>query len=272
MQLEVPSPVDAYEAVFVPAMLDPLARASMRHIGARSGERILDLACGTGIMARRLAPALGRNGRILGVDVSPEMLAKARALPAPAGAPIEWREGDATALELPEGAFDLVVCQQSLQYIPAPAAALAECRRMLADRGRAVLSVWRALRHAPLFEALVDAEARHLEKLGVTYEELAAPFRMDDAGALQALLEAAGLRQVTVAEIAIEARFPSAERFVEDVEIAYASVMPQFAEDPGALRTFIANVERDMRSTVERYRDGAGVRFPMKAHIATARR
>lgn len=270
--LNIPNPVDSYEAVFVPAMLDPLTQATMRHIGARRGERVLDLACGTGIVARRVAPSLGKEGAVIAVDKSPEMLAKARSLPPPDGARVEWREGDAAALDLPQGTFDVVVCQQGLQYMSGRCAAVAECRRMLADRGHVVFSVWRGLEHAPLFEELVAAEARHLEKLGVTYEELAAPFLMDSADELRDLLTAASLRHITVTETAIEARFPSAANFVEDIEVAYASLMPQFAENPEALRDFVEKVERDMRAPLERYRDGDGVRFPMKTHVATASR
>lgn len=268
---QIPSPVDAYDAVFVPAMLDPLLKATMRHIGARRGERVLDLACGTGIVARRLAPLVGGEGVIVAVDVSPEMLARARSLPVPAGARVEWLRGDATALELGDDTFDLSVCQQGLQYFADPAAGLAESRRTLRDGGRVVASTWRGLAHAPLFEQLVEVEARHLEQLGVTYEELAAPFLMDGAEDLRGLFEAAGFEHVVVTEATVEARFPSAARFVEDVEVAYASVMPQFAEDPAALQDFVARVERDMRTTVERYRVGAGIRTPMKTHITTAR-
>lgn len=269
---EIPDPVDAYEAVFVPAMLDPLARDTLSRIAPRRGERMLDLACGTGIVARRAAPLLGKDGAVLGVDISPEMLAKAASLPAPGGARIEWRQGDATALDLAPGRFDIVVCQQGLQYIPDRAAAVAQCARMLAEGGRVVISVWRALEHSPLFNDLVAAEARHLEKLGVTYEELAAPFLMDSADELRGLAAAAGLRQVAVTPTTIEARFASAESFVRDVEVAYASLMPQFADDPAALWDFVEKVERDMREPIERYRDGEGLRFPMTAHVATAAR
>lgn len=268
---DIPSPVDGYETVFVPAMLDPLARVTMREIDAGRGERLLDLACGTGVVARRVAPLLGEEGEIVAVDISPEMLAKARALSTPAGASIEWREGDATNLDLPDDGFDTVICQQGLQYLDDPAAGVSECRRVLKDHGRALFSTWRGLSHASLFQELVETEARYLNKLGVTYEELAEPFLMDSADDLHRLAEEAGFRQVAVTELTIEARFPSAARFVEDVEVAYASLMPQFVEDAGAFRDFVEKVEADMHEAVERYRDGDGLRFPMKAHLATAR-
>lgn len=267
----IPSPVDVYEVVFVPAMLDPLTTAVMADFDVRSGEQLMDLACGTGIVARRVAPLLGANGRIVAVDVSTEMLAKARSKPAPSGARIEWVAGDAQALELPDDSFDVVICQQGLQYFPDPAAAMEECRRVLKDAGRILLSTWRSLGHAPLFEALVETEVRHLEMLGVTYEELAAPFSMGNENELHSLLEAAGFRQIQVTEVPVAARFPSAARFVEDVEIAYASLMPQFVEDPGAFQAFVESVERDMRPIVEQHRDGDALRCPMKAQSTRAR-
>lgn len=269
---DVPSPVEAYESVFVPAMLEPLTRATMNDLDLQSGERLLDLACGTGVVARRVAPLLGGQGTIVAVDANAQMLAKARSLPTPPGAPIEWLNGDAQALDLPDASFDVVICQQGLQYFSNPKAAVRECRRTLTDGGRVFLSTWRSLEHAPLFEALVETETRHLRTLGVSYEELAAPFSMDSADESRALLETAGFAQITIREIPVEVRFPSAARFVEDVEIAYASLMPQFVEDPEAFEDFVNKVEHDMRPIVERHRDGDGVRFAMKAQGVTGRR
>lgn len=268
---DIPSPVDAYETIFVTAMFDELARTTVNAGNPREGERLLDLACGTGIVARRAAPLLGENGAVVAVDVSPEMLAKARSLRHPSGARIEWREGDAMNLDLPEDAFDIATCQQGLQYLSDPAKGVAECKRVLTDRGRAIFSTWRSLEHSPLFEELVAVEARHLEELGVTYKEIAEPFLMDDTSTLHRLFEAAGFGEIAITEATVEARFPSATNFVEDVEVAYASLMPQFAEDPRAFRNFVEKVERDMSDVVEHYRDGDGVRFPMRTHITTAR-
>ncbi len=90
------------------------------------------MACGTGIVARYATPLLGAEGSVVALDVSPDMLAVARALPEPAGAAVEWQEGDATSLALPDSAFDLVLCQQGLQFFPDRAAAVREMRRVLA--------------------------------------------------------------------------------------------------------------------------------------------
>ena len=99
-----------------------------------------------------------------------------------AGATIEWREGDAIALALPDGAFDLVLCQQGLQFFSDRAAALREMRRVLTDSGRVVLSVWQALQRHPVYEALFKATTRHL---GAAISDVALSFSLWDAEELQ---------------------------------------------------------------------------------------
>jgi ubiquinone/menaquinone biosynthesis C-methylase UbiE len=82
----------------------------LEYAAPQPGECALDVACGTGSVARRVAPLVGAEGKVVALDINSEMLAVGRALPAPAGATIEWREGNAIALTLPDGAFDLVLC------------------------------------------------------------------------------------------------------------------------------------------------------------------
>ena len=97
---------------------------------------------------------------MVGVDVNPEMLAIAQAQQEPADAAIAWQEGDAVSLPLSDNAFDLAVCQQGLQFFADRGSALREMHRVLASHGRAVLSVWQSLERHPLYEALIEAEAR----------------------------------------------------------------------------------------------------------------
>src|SRR3546814_8160916 len=103
------------------------------------------------------------------------MLAVGRALPAPAGPPIEWREGDAMNLDLPNQAFDLVLCQQGLPFFPDRPAALREIRRVLGPKGRTVVSVWQDLDHHPVYKALFEATAR---KLRANVSEFDVPFSL----------------------------------------------------------------------------------------------
>jgi ubiquinone/menaquinone biosynthesis C-methylase UbiE len=172
-QQQSPTPAEMFDQYFGPALFAPWARVLLEYAAPQPGERVLDLACGTGTVARHVAPMVGASGKVVALDISPDMLAVARSHPAPEGAPIEWRAEDATSLDLPGDAFDLVLCQQGLQFFPERAAAVREMRRVLADKGRVVLSVWQALDRHPLYEALCEAEARHL---GMPLSDVATPW------------------------------------------------------------------------------------------------
>jgi ubiquinone/menaquinone biosynthesis C-methylase UbiE len=263
-----PSPAQLYEQIYVPAIFADMARGLVERAAPRAGERVLDLACGTGIVARSVAPRVGATGHVVAVDLRPGMLAVGRAAPAPEGAAIAWKEGDAVALDLPDAAFDLVLCQHGLQFFTDRGAGVAQMRRVLRDTGRVGVAVWRSPEVHPLFEALADAEVRHLGGLGVTREDATAPFSLGDADELRGLLAQAGFARIEIAAHTVEARFPSAATFVRDLEYPYSAFMPQFAADPAAFAEFVAAVERDARDVIDRYRVGDAVCFPMHAHVA----
>lgn len=135
--LRHPNGADSYErtAVFDRYARDLVERA--RPIGA--SDRILDLGCGTGIVARVLRERLGGAAHIVGLDVSPPMIEEARSI-APE---IDFRLGDAMGLPFADGSFDLVLCQHMLQFVPDPLAALREVRRVLTPGGRLLATTWR---------------------------------------------------------------------------------------------------------------------------------
>jgi len=157
--LRLPDLADVFERVLVPSIFDRYARDLVeraRPIGP--SDRVLDLGCGTGIVARVLRERLGGAARLSGLDSSPQMIAKARAL-----APdIDFHEGNAMHLPFPDRSFDLVVCQQMLQFVPEPAVALREVRRVLSHGGRLLVSTWHSRDQQPLYEALGVVAERHL--------------------------------------------------------------------------------------------------------------
>ena len=110
-----------------------------------TAQRVLDLACGTGAVARAAVARVGATGHVVGLDINSSMLAMARAITQCEGPPIEWREGDATALPFAESTFNLVCCHQGLQFFPDRSTALREMRRVLMPGGRLALGVWRRL-------------------------------------------------------------------------------------------------------------------------------
>src|SRR5688500_1839868 len=134
------SATENYERYFVPAIGAPLAADLTDMAAPRPGERVLDVACGTGIVARLAAERVGTGGAVVGLDFNPGMLGVARSVTPPDLA-IEWQEASADVMPLPNEAFDVVLCQLALQFMPDKAAALREMRRVLAIDGRVAINV-----------------------------------------------------------------------------------------------------------------------------------
>ena len=113
------NPAETYEQFLVPAVFQPWAIELLTRAGLQEGERVLDAGCGTGIVSRTAASMIGRSGKVTGVDLNPQMLlvASSSAL-SPDSASIEWLEGMAGALPVPDSAYDLVTIQQVLQFVP----------------------------------------------------------------------------------------------------------------------------------------------------------
>ncbi len=266
------SPAHAYQAYFGRAIFEPLTAEVLASSPPGQGDRVLDVACGTGILTRRLAAAAGPAGRVFGIDVNPKMIEVATEVTADHGSPIEYRQGDGTALDLPDASFDAVYCQQGLQFFPDRAAGVREMRRVLDTSGRATVATWRGLDHHPLYLALADAEEPHLVALGVeiTRAELEAPFSLGDPHELEALLRDAGFRDVRVRSVSIEARFPDADHFVQRMEFAYAAVIPQFADDADAFSAYLDAIARDTKAIVATHRQGDDIVVPMHAILAVA--
>jgi SAM-dependent methyltransferase len=264
------TPAHAYHEIYGPAIFEPLAERLMACGSPEPGARVLDVACGTGVVTRRAAALAGPSGRVVGVDINPAMVAVARSIDAP-GAPIEYHEGDATSLAFDDASFDRAYCQQGLQFVPDRPAAVAEIRRAVRDGGHVVIAVWRGLDHNSFFAAMADAEEPHLRALDadMTYEDLVAPFSFGVPDALGALLVDAGFERVDLVGTTIDARF-AADRFVERLEYPYAAVVPAFATDLDAFRKYLDAITAATRDVVEEYRVGNDVVVPMHTTIATA--
>lgn len=187
-----------YERWLVGPLFRPWAALTVEELGLSAGDAVLDVACGTGIAARVAQQRLGTGSRIVGVDVNPAMLAVARAV-APE---IDWREGSADALPLGDAeAFDVVICQQGLQFFADRPAAAAQMRRALAPGGRLAVSTWRADEEMPLPLELRRVAQRHLGP--ITDQR----YGFGDAGRLEQLLRDAGFADVQVRERSCTVRF-----------------------------------------------------------------
>ena len=261
------SPAGAYERFFVPAIFAPWARELLRRASPRPGERVFDLACGTGAVARRVGPVVGPAGRVIGLDRSAGMLAVARELPTLGGATIAWCAGDAASLPFADGAFDLALCQQGLQYVADRAAATRELRRVLAQGGRAAVAVWRSAGHNPFFREVNEALARHTGG-----QAPLAPFSLGEEGELRDHLTGAGFRDVTIAQVALSVCFPCAADFLRLTVLSTAASLPTLTGPAEAADGELVGVlGRVLDATLRAHRVGRGLAVPMAAHIAVAR-
>jgi SAM-dependent methyltransferase len=228
------------------------------------GERILDVACGTGVVARLAAPRTGSAGHVVGLDFSPPMLEVARALPPVAGSPIEWVEANALAMPFPPATFDVVFCQHGLQQVPDRPAALSEMRRVLVPGGRLAIAVWSRIEGSPGMVALVTALQRHVGAEAANNRR--APFRLADAGELADLLAVAGFRDVHIHTRVEPARFSSPEALVA-AQLA-ATPLSTIGDLTEATRGAIA---RDVRAMLQDYLQDDGMTVPMESHLAVGR-
>ncbi len=229
------------------------------------GERVLDVACGTGIVARGALEQVGKTGAVTGVDLSAGMLVEA-AKHVPAGYQIDWREGDATALPFAEGTFDVVFCQQGVQFFPEKAAAVGEMRRVLVPGGRVVASVWRSLEHNPYPAIVAEAIGRHLgPEFGTT---MTAPYAYGDGTTLATLFRAAGF-----GDVAIEVTDLTPQQSRDPQRLAERLLALPIAEavagmQPAARQAMV----EDLRSAIPGNATEPAVLAPSSAHVLSARR
>jgi SAM-dependent methyltransferase len=134
---------EAYQRYGVPALGTAKAQDLVALAALQAGERVLDVACGTGVVTRQAAQAVGTTGQVIGLDINEGMLQVARTVVPPAGAPITWHHGSVMTLPFPEASFDVVLCQWGLEFFPDRAQGLREMARVLMPGGRVGLRVWR---------------------------------------------------------------------------------------------------------------------------------
>ena len=203
------SPAENYQRYFVPAIGGPIAEDLIETARLQAGERVLDVACGTGVVTRLAAERVGSSGAVAGLDVHPGMLAAARAS-TPSGMSINWYEASAEAMPLPDGSFDVVLCQMGLQFMPNKPAALREMRRVLDRGGRLYVNVPGP--KPAMFGILTEALARHIGPQAGAFGD--AVFSLHGVDALTKLLAEAGFRDIDVKARPKPLRLPAPADFL----------------------------------------------------------
>ncbi len=218
-----------YQRHFVPTIGEPAAAVILAAAALRPGERVLDVACGTGVVTRHAAEQVGPAGTVTGIDVAPDMIDVARATPAPEAPAIDWQVGDAMSLPLPGGSYDVVLCQMGLMFMEDRAAAVAEMCRVLAPGGRVVLGTPGAIQ--PPFVVLEQAIVEHINAdLGGF---VGAVFSLHDPEAVADLLRGAGLQDVEGAVRRARLQLPAPKDFLWQY-INVTPLAPLIAQAPPA--------------------------------------
>ena len=252
-----------YERFFVPAIGAPLAAHLIRLAALRPGERVLDVACGTGVAARLASQQVGTTGTVAGLDVNSSMLAVAHSA-TPPDMPIEWHEASAEAMPLPDALFDVVLCQMGLQFMPDKHAALREMQRVLVRGGRLILNVPGPTPR--LFNIMGEALGRHIgaETAGFVYQV----FSLNDTAEIQNLLSGAGFHDVSIQSDTKPLGLPAPEEFLWQYvhSTPIAGAMAQVHDNRRGL------LERDVVAKWQKFVNDGTLVLQVRVVVASARK
>lgn len=251
---------NAYETLFVPSLFGPWAPRVLDAAQIQSGQRVLDVACGTGILAREASLRTGPAGSVTGLDPSPGMLAVAERL-APT---VEWRQGVAESLPFPDQSFDVVVSQFGLMFFTDRRQALREMLRVLALRAHLVIAVWDSLDNIPAY----SSEVMLLERIAgrQAANALRAPFVLGSREDLAKLFAEAGAGTVEITTHHGRAQFPSVRSMVEADLRGWLPVMGVVLTEEE-----IGHILQEAEQVLNPYVTAEGIaRFDTSAHFVKA--
>ncbi|MGQ0774045.1 MAG: methyltransferase domain-containing protein [Pseudonocardiales bacterium] len=256
-------PIEAaefYESAFVPAFFAQWAPLLCAAAGVGPGQRLLDVACGTGIVARTAASLVEPEGKIVGCDLNEAMLTVARRV----GPDIEFQHGDAAALPFPDGSFDIALCQLALMFFPDRHAALTEMGRVVRPGGTVAVAVPSRLDAQVAFAPFVDMAARHAGPAATSL--LSTYFVCGDLDELIGLVESAGLRVTSARTHVGVYRAPSVDAFVT-TEVESTPLIERLSDE------VYQRIRTDARAVLAPFTTVNGsVEAPFECHVLTARR
>lgn len=251
------SAAEIYEKQRVPAIFGPMAEATLDAISLPSPETLLDVACGTGVMARAVGARLSAPCQIIGCDLNPAMIKVARANTPENQHQFDWVEASADAMPIEDDAIDLAFCQHGLQFFPDKSAALAEIRRTLRKTAPLVVTCWKAI--PPFFEAVADVLQHRIGDAAAT--TAVKPFIWNDVDEIGALLSDTGFKVAAPKTLSVSRRLNAAPAVMRDELLS--------TPNEGALRAAgdeaIDVIVSDILVAVEQFRDGEFLVMPQEA-------
>ena len=207
-QVELEKTASAYEELLVPALFEEWANHMVDAADVQPGDKVLDVACGTGVLTCAIAQRVGAGGSVTGLDLNPGMLAVAeRKAPA-----VDWRKGSAESLPFGDEIFDIVASQFGLMLFGSPESALQEMNRVLKQGGRLLVAVFDALNNNPAYAAMADVYERVVGP--AVGDALRFPFSMGDSDALTSLFRRSGIHEPVVSTHTGVAQFQNPRHMV----------------------------------------------------------
>ncbi|SMO37089.1 class I SAM-dependent methyltransferase [Fodinibius sediminis] len=253
-----------YERYFVPVIAQPLAEDLVRMAMIQPREHVLDVACGTGIVARLASQEVNKRGAVCALDINPGMLAVARTIPLP-GQPIAWSEASAEDIPFPDETFDVAFCQLSLQFMENKSAALNEIRRTLVPGGRFYLNVPGPA--GGLFNIFIEELAQHVSPEAAGFASRV--FSLHSTSDLQQLMEGTGYHRIDIRADTNVFSLPSPKEFLWQ----YIQSTPLVGMVTGTGNKTQQALERSITARWQRFeQDGEGMAYKQRIITLSARK
>ena len=220
---------ERYDQYLGPALFEPYARDIAGRL-PKSAKRVLEVACGTGIVTRELRAAMSEGALLTATDLADAMVAFAQKK-LPASRDIDFRSADAAALPFPDASYDALVCQFGIMFVPDKPAAFREARRVLAPGGTLLFSVWDAFEHNPVSQAAQDTVTALFPTDPPLFYMI--PFGFNDAQGIRGLLDVAGFTNVAMHVVSCRSRSPSARDYATG--LVTGTPMASFIQERGTM-------------------------------------
>jgi len=251
-----------YENLFVPALFDQWTRHLVEGAMVREGSCVVDIACGTGVLARQALSQTGPGGRVVGVDLAPGMLVAAKEMEPN----IDWILCSAEALELDDETFDCVISQFGMMFFPDRQKSAGEMFRVLKPGGSLAIAVWNSVEHNPAYADIIAVLQEHVGTAAA--DALRLPYSLGNADEVIAVLENSGFTHLRVDTRIETARFPSSRHMVEAELRGWLPLFDIHLDDEKIKEVLVASDGR-----LARYSGPSGEAvFPTSAHVITGRK
>jgi len=251
-----------YEALFVPALFDVWTKHLVEGAGVGQGSHVLDVACGTGVLARSALARVGANGRVVGADPAPGMLAAAKELESA----IDWVLCSAEALDVDDETFDCVISQFGMMFFEDRKKSSEEMFRVLKPGGLLAIAVWRSVEHNPAYADIISVLEKHVGTAAA--DALRLPYSLGSSDEVTEILKSGGFGEITVEVKTETAKFPSSRQMVE-AELRGWLPLFDIILSEGEINEVL--IESDIM--LGKYAGPAGEAvFPTSAHVFTAQK